>query len=136
MKEVVTPFPDLANSMNTMPSETPKNMPTTPSLAGYETCRLSAEIPSVDVTYVYGINSMSGKSLSAKDDSTLFSKETQEEAQGHAHAHEMMDAAFSTNIFNIDVRSMPCFDQKHRRQLLADDAITTYVQLLSFAFLL
>ena len=138
LKEVVTPFPDLANSMNTMPNETPKDMPTTPSLARYETCRLSAEIPSVDVTYVYGIHStcMSGTSLSTKNDSTLFSKETQEEAQGHAHAHDMMNAAFSTNTPNFDVRSMPCFDQKHRRQLLADDAITTYVQLLSFAFLL
>jgi len=56
LKEVVTPFPDLANSMNTMSSETPKDMPTTPSLAGYETCRLSAEIPSVDATYVSGIH--------------------------------------------------------------------------------
>ena len=56
LKEVVTPFPDLANSMNTMPNETPKNMPKTPSLAGYETCRLSAEIPSVDTTYVSGIH--------------------------------------------------------------------------------
>jgi len=138
MKEVVAPFSDLANSMNKMPNDTPKDTPKTSFLAGYETCRLSAEIPSVDVTYVYGIHStcMSGTSLSTKNDSTLFSKETQEEAQGHAHAHDMMDAAFSTNIFNIDVRSMPCFDQKHRRQLLADDAITTYVQLLSFAFLL
>jgi hypothetical protein len=135
MKEVVAPFSDLANSMNQMPNDTPKDTSKTPSLAGYETCRLSAEIPSVDVTYVSGINStcMSGKSLSTKNDSTLFSKETQEEAQGHAHAHEMMDAAFSTNTPNFDVRSMPCFDQKHRRQLLADDAITTYVQ---FAFLL
>jgi hypothetical protein len=134
MKEMVAPFSDLANSINKMPNDTPNDTPKTPSLAGYETCRLSAEIPSVDVTYVPGINSMSGKSLSAKDDSTLFSKETQEEAQGHAHAHDMMDAAFSTNILNTDVRSMPCFDQKHRRQLLADDAITTYVQLALFAF--
>jgi len=135
MKAVVAPFSDLANSMNKMPNDTPNDTPKTPSLAGYETCRLSAEIPSVDVTYVYG-KSMSGKSLSAKNDSTLFSKETQEEAQGHAHAHDMMNAAFSTNTSNFDVHSMPCCDQKHRRQLLADDAITTYVQLLSFAFLL
>ena len=135
MKEVVASFSDLANSMNKMPNDTPKDTPKTPSLAGYETCRLSAEIPSVDVTYVFG-KSMSGKSLSAKNDSTLFSKETQEEAQGHAHAHDMMNAAFSTNTSNFDVHSMPCCDQKHRRQLLADDAIMTYVQLLSFAFLL
>ena len=133
MKEVVAPFSDLANSMNKMPNDTPKDTPKTPSLAGYETCRLSAEIPSVDVTYVFG-NSMSGKSLSTKHDSTLFSKETQEEAQGHAHAHDMMDAAFSTNIPNFDVHSMPCFDQKHRHQLLADDAITTYVNFCRLHF--
>jgi hypothetical protein len=132
MKEVVAPFFDLTNSMNKMPNDTPKDPPKISSLAGYETWRLSAEIPSVDVTYAYGIHStcMSGKSLSTKNDSTLFSKETQEEAQGHAHAHDMMNAAFSTNTLNTDVRSMPCFDPKHRRQLLADDAVLTYVTFL------